>query len=333
MATSTELGVVNDIDLATIPPADAAAVSSPNPADVSAITVDNKLTVTDVLNVPVNITYTPIATTDEVNNETLNRTAETMAADLNTKFQQFQASLSASFADLNQDGVDQAAEIQAKFSALTGAVNAGFADIRTKSGIQADDIMGVITSKVGSVMTEMQRVLDIAENSQVKIASLDDTYNTDSEFAARVAAVNALIDQMTGTDLNFFEALDSALDELNTMVRFRTKVVTVNSVNGIYSFDMAGEAWAPYGSAADYHVETMIELDDTKQTSVATKTGTGFTISIKSKGVHYKDQVVDCSSEPVPVHVRLSQDAVPLSFTATRLNDSAGSTTTGALGN
>jgi len=328
----TNPNTANDITLATIPAADGATVTKPAPADVAAVTVDNKVSVMSIETVPVNITYTPIAVTDEVNNETLNRTAETMKADINQKMGTFAASLTAALNDLGQDASDQAVEIQSKFNQMAQAVNAGFADVRTKSATQTDDIMAIISNKVGAVMSEMGRVLEIAENSQTKIAALDDTYNTDSEFAARVQAVNDLINQMSSTDLDFFAALDAAIDELNGMVRFRVKLITVNSVNGIYPFALAAESWPEFASAADFHVEAISEVDDTKQIGITGKTGTGFTIAVKSNQVHYRPQPVDCSTNTVQVLVRVSNDGAPLSFTATRLNDASGATTTEQLG-
>ena len=183
-------------------------------------------------------------------------------------------------------------------------------------------------------MAEVAKVLEVAENSQIKIAALDATYSTDSEFAARVAAVNALIDQLATTDFSFLEALDKALDRLNEMLRVQVKTVSVTAVNGVYAFAFATEGWAAPASANDYLVEVLTELDFDKQAKVSAKTATGFNLQVMSRNVHFKDQPVDCSTTPVPMKVRVTHLAdAPLSFTTTVLNDHGGTTTPGAMGN
>lgn len=182
-------------------------------------------------------------------------------------------------------------------------------------------------------MTEMTRVLAVAENSQQKLASLDETYGTDSEFANRVAAVNELINTLSSTDLDFLTALDSALSELNGLVRIKIKNISVNAASGNYSFDLAAEGWPAFGSESDYRVEAISELDDHKQLRVSGKSGTGFTISVFSKEVHYRPQPVDCSTAPTPVFVRVThENRNSLGFSTTRLVDSTGETATSTSG-
>lgn len=332
MPLNTDTTTANNIDLTTITPANGNTVTKPDPQDAGAVATENKMTVQQI-NTDLNVSYTPIATSDEVTNESLNRTAETLKASINLKLTTMKESMNEVLQDIGNDHSDQIIEINNKFSGLITAVNQGFADVRTKSVTQTDDILALLNNKVGSVMTEMSRVLEVAENSQAKLASLDETYGTNSDFANRVASVNALIDTLSSSDLDFFTALDNALDELNGLARIKFKNISVNAASGNYSFDLASEGWSVFGSEGDYRVEAVSELDSHKQMRVSGKSGTGFTISVVSKDKHYLPQFIDCSTVSVPVFVRVThENGSPLGFSTTRLVDSGGDTATATVG-
>lgn len=333
MPLSTDHSVAHDITLATIAAADGSSVTEPNPQDVAGVTVDNKVTVQTVTT-NLDLSYDQVSTSDEVTNESLNRTAETLKASIEGKLAEVKVAMNAALNDIGSDHGEQVTEIQNKFSGLVTGVNQGFAEVRTSAATQTDDILAIVTAKIGEVMTESARVLEVAENSQIKIAALDDTYGTDSEFAARVAQVNGLIDTLAGTDFSFLEALDAALDEMNAMSRVLFKMVSVNSAAGNYSFDLAGEGWPTFGSADDFRVEALSELDANKQMRVSSKTASGFTVSVVSKDTHFLPQPVDCSTAAVPVFVRVThENQNPLGFSTTRLVDSSGDTEAASGGN
>lgn len=337
MPLNTDVNTANDITLATIAPADASTVTKPNPVDLDSLDVQidtGLITGSEDITFSVtgDVSYDPVAVTDEITNESLNRTAETLKVSVNAKLETLGAAIQTALRGIGASD-SLIAELQAKLDAVVAGVNAGFAEIRTAEATQTSDIVTIINTKIGAAMAEVAKVLEVAENSQAKIAALDATYNTDSEFATRVAAVNALIDQLATTDFSFLEALDEALDRLNEMLRVQVKTVSVTAANGVYAFSFATEGWAAPANAGDYLVEVLSELDFDKQAKVDAKTATGFNLQVMSRNVHFKDQPVDCSTTPVPMKVRVTHLAdAPLSFTTTVLNDNTGATTAGNMG-
>lgn len=337
MPLNTDPNTANDITLATITPADANTVTKPNPIDIVSadVHIDESLITgsADIsFSVTGDVTYSPVAVTDEITNESLNRTAETLKVSVNAKLETLGAAIQTALRGIGASD-SLIAELQAKLDAVVTGVNAGFSEIRTAEATQTADIVTIINTKIGAAMAEVAKVLEVAENSQIKIAALDATYNTDSEFATRVAAVNALIDQLATTDFSFLGALDEALDRLNEMLRVQVKTVSVTAVNGLYAFAFATEGWAAPAAANDYMVEVLTELDFDKQAKVSDKTATGFNLQVMSRNVHFRDQPVDCSATSVPMKVRVTHLAdAPLSFTTTVLNDHGGATTSGNMG-
>lgn len=338
MPLNTDVNTANDITLATITPANGGTVTNPNPVDLDSadVQIDSNLITgsTDInFSVTGDVTYDQISVTDEITNETLNRTAETLKVSVNAKLETLGAAIQTALRGVGASD-SLITELQAKLDAVVTGVNAGFAEIRTAEVDQTADIVGLINQQIGAAMAEVAKVLEVAENSQAKIAALDATYNTDSEFAARVAAVNALIDQLATTDFSFLEALDKALDRLNKMLRVQVKTVSVTAANGTYSFAFATEGWAAPAAAADYMVEVLNELDFNKQAKVSAKTATGFNLQVMTKDFNFLPQPVDCSTTAVAMKVRVTHLAdAPLSFSTTVLDDHGGTTTPGTMGN
>lgn len=331
MPLNTDLNTANDVTLATIAPADAATVTKPEPVDILSadVQIDDSL-ITGQSDITFSVTgdvdYTPIATTDEVTDETLNRTAETLKVSVNAKLSTLGAAIQTALQGVGASDT-LIAELQAKLDAVVTGVNAGFSEIRTDEATQTADIVGIVNTKIGAVMAEVQKTLDLAENSQAKIAALDNTYNTDSDFAARVQAVNDLIDQLATSDISFLDALDAALDRLNVMLRVQIKTVSVSAVNGVFAFAFASHGMAAFDAPTDYMVKVFSELQEDRKAVVSDKTATGFNLAVKSRGVHFVDQPVDCSGEAVDMRVCITHlNDAPLSFTTTTLDDSSGST-------
>ena len=338
MPLNTDVNTANDVTLATIAPADASTVTKPNPADLASLDVQidtSLITGSADINFAVtgDVSYDPVAVTDEITDESLNRTAETLKVSVNAKLETLGAAIQTALRGVGASD-SLILELQGKLNAVVTGVNAGFAEIRTAEVTQTTDIVGIINAKIGAAMAEVAKVLEVAENSQIKIAALDATYSTDSEFAARVAAVNALIDQLATTDFSFLESLDAALDRLNKMLRVQVKTVSVTAANGAYTFAFATEGWAAPAAANDYMVEVLNEMDFNKQAKLSDKTATGFNLQVMSRNVNFKDQPIDCSTTSVPMKVRVTHLAdTPLSFTTNVLNGSGGGTTAGTMGN
>lgn len=292
MPLNTDPNTPNDITLAVIPPADGASVTNPNPQDIvgANVQINTNLTISSSdINFAVtgDVTYTPVAVTDEVTDESLNRTAETLKVSVNAKLESLGAAIQTAMRNIGASA-DLTAELQAKLDAIVTGVNAGFAEIRTAEAAQTADVMAIITTKVGEMMAETQKVLEMAENSQAKIAALDDTYGTDSDIAAKVANINNLINTLGGTDSDFLEALDAVIDRVNDLLRIQVKSIDVTAANGVYAFAFANEGLAAFVSANDYMVEVFSETDPHVQARVSAKTAAGFTASVVSKDVHYQ---------------------------------------------
>lgn len=324
------------------------------PADVSATTITSTATAKTVtagtiggISVsPVDtVTYTQISTTDEINNETLNRTAETLKISINEKLTNFTAGLSTTLNGLRTDTANafttlatdmnlklsnlkdeqdtQVGLINTTITGLTTQINTDLAAIRTAEAQQTADMAAKMNQLAGEMLANVNKVKSIADNAQEKIAALDDVYGTDADIAGKVTNVNDFINTLRETDLDFVSALDGTIDEVNAMKRIKSKEVVVSAGNGIYSFVTLSEGFGEFLNASDYVIDVEVIGNFKAQVAVENKTKDGFDLRVTSNGVHFVPQPVDCSVTPVKVSITvtyLKRD--PLTFNVDTLNNS-----------
>lgn len=292
----------------------AAEIRNPAPLDVNVDAVLNKVTMQSVA-APGSVSYAPVTTGDAVSNETLNRTAESLALDINAKFGSFATAITAALADAGSDLSEQVGAINAVLEELKTEVNAALNDVRVKETQQTADITAAVNTRVVGLDGNILKLKTFAEGLEGKINALNETFATDADLAEKVQAINALIGSLRDTDLDFLTAVDSVIDEVNAMRRLQQKEIIVASSTGVYDFVTATEGMGEFNAAGDYSVTAQVVNNDKAIAHVYDKTRDGFKIAIKSQGVHFAPQPVDCAVASVRVSVLVSYDKRnPMSF-------------------
>jgi len=354
MATIEELETVHTEELSPITVVSAGDIVAPAPLDISNVDVTSKFTAKTVnagaisafsLATPDEVTYDKISTDEEVTNETLNRTAETLAQSVNEKLGAWSGvvstsvnglrdetdsaittlvgNINAQLTQLKAEGDSQVEDINVQIDALIDDMNSQMQVIRVKNGEQSALTAAKLNEVSGQLSVNIEKVKNIADNAQLKIAALDDVYKTDAEAAARIQAVNDLITSLNGADLDFIQAVDGAIDELNAISRIQAKSVVMNSSTGVYNFNTANEGFGEFLAATDYEVSVEVIDNDRVESTVVNKTENGFDISCISKGVHFRPQPHDGSVTPVTLSVTLVyHKRNPLTFNVDTLNTS-----------
>lgn len=352
--TQAELETVYTVDLSPVTSVLGTDIASPSPVDVADKDIENKFSLHSVstgsistisITAPEDVTYDQVTTDDEVTNESLNRTAESLSKDVNEKLGTFSSNIADAINNLSSDtdtqiqalknsvndalqalktdGDNQVSEIDTKIDSIIAEVNIALEDIRVKNLDQSNQTATKINEIAGELSGRDEALKLAIDNAQAKIAALDDVYGTDTEFAARVAEVNSLLDTIRGTDLDVVSVLNSAVDELNVMKRVQTKILSINSGNGVYNFNLSAEGFGEFLNSTDYNVTLNVINAPKTQAYVDNKTESSFDIYVKSEGVHFVPQPIDCSVKSVTVEVVVTHNKRnPMTFEVDVLNDS-----------
>ncbi|HIF5940442.1 TPA: chemotaxis protein [Vibrio parahaemolyticus] len=302
---STDPNVPVDITLTPVTGVDGATVTAPSPSDITTQPVQNKVSVPSVT-APASVDFTPVSTSDEVNDESLNRTAKTLRDDVNAKLTSFANSVSLILGQLGTEHSLQVAEINSKMAALRDSINAELATIRTENEQQNADMAAAINQRLSTVMANLTTLSGAIKNSQDKIAALDATYATDSDIAAKVATINAALEQLNQTDTDVLQQMQETVNLVNSMRKLKEKTITISSTAGTYDFLTVQEGMGSYPLATDYTATATVEGNPLVEAYITKKLAVGFTIELKSKGVHFRPQPHDASVTPVSVRVTLT---------------------------
>lgn len=294
-----------DITLTPVTGVDDATVTAPSPSDITTQPVQNKVSVPSVT-APASVDFTPVSTADEVNDESLNRTAKTLRDDVNAKLTSFANSVSLILGQLGTEHSLQIAEINSKMAALRDSINAELATIRTENEQQNADMAAAINQRLSTVMANLTTLSGAIKNSQDKIAALDATYATDSDIAAKVATINAALEQLNQTDTDVLQQMQETVNLVNSMRKLKEKSITISSTAGTYDFLIVQEGMGSYALATDYMAAATVEGNPLVEAYITQKLAVGFTIELKSKGVHFRPQPHDASVTPVSVRVTLT---------------------------
>lgn len=302
---STDPNTPIDITLTPITGVDDSTVTAPSPSDITTQPIQNKVSVPSVT-APASVDFTPVSTSDEVNDESLNRTAKTLRDDVNAKLTSFANSVSLILGQLGTEHSLQVAEINSKMAALRDSINAELATIRTENEQQNADMATAINQRLSVVMSNLTTLSTAIRNSQDKIAALDATYATDSDIAAKVATINAALEQLNQTDTDVLQQMQETVNLVNSMRKLKEKTITISSTAGTYDFLTVQEGMGSYPLATDYMATATVEGNPLVEAYITKKLAVGFTIELKSKGVHFRPQPHDASVTPVSVRVTLT---------------------------
>jgi hypothetical protein len=290
MPTQAELETAVAVNISTVAPVDGASLTAPAPVDMAAVAVENKLTA-NAVSAPAAVTHgSGVTTADDVSEESLNRNAIALAADVNTKMASIAGALDDLSNDLNSDASAQATEINNKLESLRSGLNAALEEVRLRNIAQNNDIAGAINTRMSTVAANEAALKAAIEAVDQKIVELDSVYNTDADFAARAASIDALIADMDASGLDVAALLTSTTTELDSLIRIQKKTVTVNSGNGTFSFNLASELGLTLNSEADYTASIQIVGQAKASGSISGKTAEGFEIGLMSQGMHYVPQ-------------------------------------------
>ena len=221
------------------------------------------------------VAFSTVSATESVTNESLNRNATSLATSINAVL----STLSS-----NTD-----AKVQEVVSALNTALSTLTTDIN---------------SSQTAAFSNMQLLQSSVNDAQTKLSLLDDVMETDADFLAKLAQLNTTISALNNTGGTTITALNGIVSAMNAEPLLYRRSVNVNTASGLYNYNYAGEN-IPTGDAIVNTQEVNAPL---ASASVTSQTVNGFTISVKSKGVHFTPQPVDCSSIPVTVNVTITRD-------------------------
>ncbi|WP_232613975.1 chemotaxis protein [Photobacterium carnosum] len=305
MTIPTDPNKPTDIILQPVKGIDANDITAPSPSDITISPIDNKIT-TPTITAPPSVGFTAVSTADEVNDESLNRTARTLRDDVNAKLTSFANSVSVILGQLGTEHGSQVVEINNKLTALKNGINAELATIRTENSQQNTDMSTELNQRLAVVMTNLTTLSTAINDSQTKIAALDETYATDSDMATKVAMINKLLEQLNQTDTDVLQQMHVTVNMVNAMRQIQEKEITISSSSGTYDFLTAQEGLGTYAKDTDYMASVLVVGNALVEAYIKKKLAVGFTIELKSKGVHFRPQPHDASVEPVIVRVQIT---------------------------
>ena len=82
------------------------------------------------------------------------------------------------------------------------------------------------------------------------------------------------------------------------------KQVSINTVDGVYAFLFENEGLPLPNSL--YEIDIDLMPSDRKQVIMLTQDVDGFSFQIKSNGVHFQDQPINCSISPITAAIKIT---------------------------
>ena len=301
----TDPNTTVEVNLTSVPGIDDTSVTAPSPQNVTTTNVVNKISAPAV-SAPAAVDFVPVSTADEVNDESLNRTAKTLRDDVNSKLTNFANSVSTILGNLGTEHALQVADINNKIALLRDAINQEFVALKDQNAQQNSDMAAQINQRLSIVMTNFNNLSTVIKNSQDKIAALDSTYATDSDIASKVATINDALAQLNQADTGILQQMQDTVNLVNSMNKVKDKVITVSNTAGTYDFLTVQEGLGSYTLESDFTASAVVEGNAFVEAHIKQKLAVGFTIELKSKGVHFRPQPHDASVTPVQVRVTIT---------------------------
>jgi len=231
------------------------------------------------------VDFTPINTSMEITDDSLNQTARTLRDSINTNL-----------ASLNTGSVS--------------VMNALIADINSTISL----LTTCANSKYSIIYGNLQQLAASANDAQDKLAALDDLFGTDSDIANKVTIINNLISNLESSGGDAINAINLLISAINGLPLIYRKTITISNHAGTYTFINSQE-----GIASGDYICSVDAIENPKVAAfVMDKTDTQFTIVAKSNGVHYVPQPAPCdgavgsSTAPVSVVVFITVVRPPL---------------------
>ena len=354
MATIKDLETLYTETLSAVEPVLASDIVAPAPVNIADVDITSTATVKTVSATaisafsqvaPTGVVYSPVSTTDEITNESLNRTAESLKNSVNAELGAWVGTLNTSIntlrnetdgaitnlvgnvnnqlAALKAEADGQVTDINSQIDNIINDMNVQMLALRTQNLTTSADVAREINDVTGQLTLNIEAVKRIADNSQAKIAALNDVYATDGAAAERIAEVNELIATLNGADMDFVQAVDGVIDEVNSMKRTNVKEVIMNAGTGTYAFSLASEGFGEFLDVSDYEIAVEVIGNNKVEAHVVSKTVTGFSIECKSQGVHFVPQPIDGAVTPVNLSVEIKHSKRdPLTFNVDTLQTS-----------
>lgn len=314
-AVTVTLQNIVDIDAAT-------EITQPAPVDVDVPQVENLISIPGVA-APAAVTYTQVTTTDAVTNESLNRTAETLKDDINSKLTTFATNVSNALSDAGSDLTAQVGAINGAMENLKGDINAALAEIRTKELTQTQEITTAVNSRLAQLRLDAEALRTALLRVDEKVIALDDVYGSDADIASKIATVDGFIARLREADLDVVTALDGVIDETNALTRVQPKKITINAGSGERIIDTVLDGFGEFLAPGDYVVQAEVYGNRQVSVEVSDQTAARFKLSLFSKGVHFVPQPWGADVSPVDVNVTVYHSKRdPLTFNVDTLNSS-----------
>lgn len=338
--TQSQLEAEYAVELAGVQQVQSSDITSANPVEADAVSVTDNAT-TKVVSAPSvasqnagsapTVTYTGIATSDEINTTTLNKGADTLkdsvndalaalhtavnsalvgvSSDTATALTSLVSDINSKFATLKGEQSTFAGDVNTQFSDLVSDINAAFSLIAEKELAQSADIAGKINAVSADLNAQDGVLKDAIDEAFNRIQALDDVYGTDSDIAAKVSNINALIGTLRESDLDFVEALRGTVTEINGLERHDSKEYLIAAATGVFNVSYVAEGFAePSVSADEVRVSVEVINNFKVNAEIINKGMAGFDIKLMSKGVHFVPQPHDASVTPVRVMVTVFTD-------------------------
>jgi hypothetical protein len=351
--TQTQIEAQYAVELAGVQQVQGADITAASPVNADTVSVTDNAA-TKVVSAPSvasqnagaapTVSYTGITTNDEITVTTLNKGVESLkvstetalsalhtavnqalvgvSTDASTALTSLVSDINSKFATLKGEQSTLAGDINVQFADLVSDINTAFTLIAEKESAQSNDIAGKINA-VSADLNAQDGVLKTAiDEAFIRIRALDDVYGTDSDIAAKVASINALIGTLRESDLDFVDGLRATVTEINQLERHDSKEILVAATSGVFNVNYLAEAFAEPAVSAD-EVRVSVEVINNMKVNaeVINKGMTGFDIKLMSKGVHFVPQPHDASVTPVRVMITVFTDKKnQLTFNVDTLN-------------
>jgi len=303
--TQVALETAVAISLDAVANMDGAALSAPAPADVDAVTAENKST-PQAVPAPAAVSFSSITTSDAVSDEVLNRNATSLADSINEQLTTWAGVINGVVADGGSDAAAQVTEFNNKIELLRSAVNAAMNDIRTANVSQNSDISTAVNARLSTVAGNLTSLQTAIESVDGKIVALDSVYGTDADIAGKVATINAQLETMNASDLDIAGLLGNTTVELDSLIRIQKQEVTVSAGTGVFDFNFDAQGIGAFDTVADYTVAMEIIGNAQVGGYITNKSAAGFQIILRSQGVHFVPQPHDGATTPVTVAVTVA---------------------------
>lgn len=187
---------------------------------------------------------------------------------------------------------------------LKTSVNEILANLITQLNLVIGTVTTDINATIAADWTNLQRLQNAINDAEFKLANLNDVLETDADFLNNITQINTLITQLNTMGGSTVTSLNSVISAINALPLLIRKNVAVNTTNGIYNYSYGSEN-IPAGG---YLISANIVNAPTCQVDVRNVTTNGFELYVRSNGIHFVPQPVNCSVTPVNVVVTLTKE-------------------------